>query len=184
VLYAGVKKALHVDTLRGKLSIATTGSTYGHNAGKSTFTLAASYWGSAHRGVIAFTGGASNPIETFSSDGPRKVFFNPDGTEITPGNDLFGTNGGTTLQKPDATAADGVNANTPGFLPFYGTSAAAPHAAAIAALVKGARPSLTGAQIRSILLSTALDNMAPGVDRDSGSGILMAQPAIQAALAF
>ncbi|WP_213804376.1 S8 family serine peptidase [Granulicella sp. dw_53] len=183
VLFSGSARALRVDTNRGTLSIATTGSTYGHNAGLNTISTAATYWNSAKTGTKAFTG-AANPIETFSSDGPRKIFYNPDGSQITPGNLLFSTNGGTTLQKPDITAADGGYTATPGFLPFFGTSAAAPHAAGVAALVKGARPSLTNAQIKAILTSTTVDNMAAGVDRDSGYGIVMALPAVQAALAL
>ena len=83
-------------------------------------------------GTKPFTGFA-NTNETFSSDGPRKIFYKPDGTAITPGNFLFATNGGQTLIKPDFAAADGVTTKTPGFSPFFGTSAAAPHAAAIAA---------------------------------------------------
>jgi hypothetical protein len=181
VLYSGSPRALRLDTNEGTLTIATSGSTYGHNAGQNTMSIAATYWNSAKIGTKPFTG-AANPIEFFSADGPRKIFFNPDGTEITPGNLLFATDGGTTLQKPDVTAADGVSTRTPGFLPFFGTSAAAPHAAAIAALVKSASPTLTNTQIRSILLSTTVDNMAPGVDRDSGYGIMMALPAVQAAL--
>ena len=82
------------------LSIATTGNTFGHNAGKNTISMAATYWGSAHLGAVPFTGMA-NPVEPFSSDGPRKIFYNPDGSSITPGNYLFATNGGTTLLKPD-----------------------------------------------------------------------------------
>jgi subtilisin family serine protease len=183
VLYDGTTRALRIDTNRGTLQIATAGSTFGHNAASSTITMAATYWNSGRAGTKPFTGFA-NPIEPFSSDGPRKIFYQPDGTPITPGNYLFGTNGGTTLAKPDATAADGVNAKTPGFLPFFGTSAAAPHAAGIAALVKSARPSLTNAQIKQVLLTTTLDNMAPGTDRDGGTGILMALPAVQAALAL
>jgi len=181
VLYDGTQRALRVDTNRGQLAIKTAGSTYGHNAAASTITMAATYWNSAHTGPKLFVGGSANPIETFSSDGPRKIFYTPAGTAITPGNLLFSTNGGTTLQKPDATAADGVTVKTPGFNPFYGTSAAAPHAAGLAALVKSANLNLTNLQIRQILTSTALDNMAAGVDRDSGFGILMALPAIQAA---
>jgi subtilisin family serine protease len=183
VLFSGATRALRVDTSRGTLSIGTAGSTFGHNAGLNTISMAATYWNSGRAGTKPFTG-AANPIEVFSSDGPRKIFYQPDGTPITSGNFLFGTNGGTTLQKPDATAADGVNTKTPGFLPFFGTSAAAPHAAGIAALVKSARPSLTNTQIKQILLTTTLDNMAPGADRDSGYGILMALPAVQAALAL
>ncbi len=180
-LYAGAARALHVDTNRGRLTIATAGSTYGHNAAANTFTTAAVYWNSAHTGPRLFVGGAANPIETFSSDGPRQIFFQPNGTPITPGNYLFATNGGTTLAKPDASAADGVSTATPLFNPFFGTSAAAPHAAAMAALVKSANPSLTNVQIRAILKGTTLDIMAPGWDRDSGTGIVMALPAVQAA---
>ena len=63
------------------------------------------------------------------------MFFRPDGTEITPGNLLLGTNGGVDLRKPDITAADCVTTLTPGFTTFCGTSASAAHAAAIAALL-------------------------------------------------
>ncbi len=119
VLFAGSARALRFDTNRGTLQIGTDGSTFGHNAGLNTISMAATYWNSAKTGTKAFTGFA-NPTETFSSDGPRKIFYQPDGTPITAGNYLFGTNGGTTLQKPDATAADGVNAKTPGFAPFSG----------------------------------------------------------------
>lgn len=179
VLFDGLPRALRLDTLGGRLSLATTGSTVGHNAGLNTVSVAAVYWNSAGKGAQPFTGGATNPIETFSSDGPRKIFFHPDGTPITSGNFLFGTAGGQTLQKPDFAAADGVSTKTPGFLPFFGTSAAAPHAAAIAALVKSAKPSYTNLQIYNALKSTTLDNMAAGVDRDSGYGILNALSAVK-----
>ena len=174
--------ALRLDSLRGTLSVATTGSTYGHNGGQNTVTTAAVYWNSAKTGTKPFVGGAANPTETFSSDGPRKIFFNPNGTPVTPGNLLFGTNGGITYSKPDITAADGVSTKTPGFLPFYGTSAAAPNAAAIAALVKSARPTYTNVQILTALKATALDIRAAGIDRDSGSGIVMGKEAVTYAL--
>jgi hypothetical protein len=182
VLFNGVARALHLDTERGRLSIATTGATFGHNAGQNTVSVAATYWDSAQVGTTLFTGTA-NPTETFSSDGPRKIFYTPAGVAITPGNVLFNTNGGTTLQKPDITAADGTASKTPGFYPFFGTSDAAPHAAAIAALVKSARPAYTNTQIKAAMTATALDTDTPGVDRDSGYGIVMAQAAVQYALA-
>ena len=75
-----------------------------------------------------------------------------------------------------------MSTKTPGFLPFYGTSAAAPNAAAIAALVKSARPTYTNAQILTALKATALDIRAVGVDRDSGSGIVMGKEAVTYAL--
>lgn len=181
VQYSGAQRAFHLDTSRGVLSIATTGSTYGHNAAAATVTMAATYWNSAKTGPRPYTG-APNTNEPFSSDGPRKIFYNPDGTPITPGNFLFATNGGRTLQKPDLAAADGVSTRTPGFLPFFGTSAAAPHAAGIAALVRSARPDYSATQVRTAMTATALDSMGTGVDRDSGFGVAMAYAAVQYAL--
>ena len=181
VKYSGVARAMHVDTERGALQIATSGATFGHNAGLNTVSMAATYWNSAKMGNRAFTG-AANTNETFSSDGPRKIFYYPDGTAITPGNLLFATSGGQTLQKPDLAAADGVTTRTPGFLPFFGTSAAAPHAAGIAALVRAARPDYTVAQTKNAMTSTALDSMATGVDRDSGYGVTMANGAVSYAI--
>ena len=180
VLYHGDQRAIRLDTERGRLALATPGATFGHNAGLNTVSMAATAWNSAHIGTQPFLGEA-NPIETFSSDGPRKIFYYPDGTPITPGNLLFGSSGGTDLQKPDLTGADGVFTATPGFLPFFGTSAAAPHAAAIAALVKSANPALTNTQVKQILMGTALPSMGAAPNRDAGYGIIMALPAVQAA---
>ena len=183
VRYAGAARAMHLDTFNtANLTIATTGATYGHNAAAQTMSMAATYWNSARTGARAFTGFA-NTNETFSSDGPRKIFFNPNGTAITPNNFLFATNGGTTLVKPDLSAADGVSTKTPGFQPFFGTSAAAPHAAAIAALVLSARPNYTPDQVKTAMRATALDSMAAGIDRDSGYGVAMGYAAVQYAIA-
>src|SRR5262249_35823924 len=157
---------LHLDTNRGRLGISTAGATHGHASAASAFCVAAVNVAKAGTGF--FVGGTANPVETFSSDGPRKIFFAADGTPVTPGN--FSSTGGLVRQKPDVAAADGVVTSVPGFSPFFGTSAAAPHAAAIAALVKSFKPNLTPSQLRTVLTSTALDNEAAGIDRDSGSG--------------
>ena len=128
VKYSGVARALHVDTNRGRLAIATSGATVGHNAAAAALTVAATPAQST-----IFTSGNQTP-ESYSSDGPRKMFYNPNGTAITPGNILFATNGGTTLAKVDFTAADCGQGAVTNFNPFCGTSAAAPVAASIAAL--------------------------------------------------
>jgi hypothetical protein len=119
---------------------------------------------------------AAQLSELFTSDGPRRIFFNADSSAITPGN--FSSTGGQLLMKPDITAADGVMCAAPGFNPFFGTSAAAPHAGAIAALIKSFNPALTPAQINTILTSTAIDIEAMGWDRDTGIGIVMANQAL------
>ncbi len=180
VKVSGATRALHLDTGRGRVSIGTAGNTFGHNAAASGFTVAAVDVATAGGGI--FTGGTANPPESFSSDGPRKIFFTPSGTAITPGNFLFGTNGGTTLAKVDFTAADGVITGVPQFPSFFGTSAAAPHAAGIAALIKSAKPSLTPAQIKSILYSTSL-NVSNFLPRTVGSGIVMANLGVAAVIA-
>ena len=171
---AAANRFLHLDTGRARLTTSTNGNVRGHNASgaANAFSVAATNVANSFPG--AFVGGATNPVETFSSDGPRRIFFTPGGTPITPGD--FSSTGGTVLQKPDITAADGVTSSAaiPGFYPFFGTSAAAPHAAAIAALLLSFSPTPTPAQIRAALNASALDIEAAGFDQDSGVGIVMA----------
>src|SRR5204862_7502843 len=119
---------LHLNTNRGQMSIVTAGQTHGHAATSALGSV----------GVAATPAGAAFPdafkssdvVETFSSDGPRRIFFQANGVPITPGN--LSSTGGTVLAKPDITAADGVSITGVGNFPnpFFGTSAAAPHAAA------------------------------------------------------
>jgi hypothetical protein len=186
VKFSGAGRFLHVDTHRGQLAFSTQGSTRGHNAPPSAnaFSVAATPAAAAFGPPPNPTGpypnpfNSSNHIELFSSDGPRQYFFNADSTPITPGN--FSSTGGVILHKPDVTAADGVSCAAPGgpCPTFYGTSAAAPHAGAIAALVKSFNPALTATQISAALTSTAIDIEASGWDRDSGLGILDAFAAV------
>jgi subtilase family protein len=171
---------LHLNANRGRLSIATAGTTHGH----STVTGAGAYGIAATPAAAAFPQ-AFNPgaiVEAFSSDGPRHIFFAANGAPLTAGAGNLLAGGGVVLQKPDVTAADGVSVSGVGGFgsPFFGTSAAAPHAAAIAALVKSANPALGAAEIRGVLTSTAIDIETPGIDRDSGAGILMARAAVGA----
>ena len=165
---------LHLSVHRGLLAVSTAGQIYGHPAAADAFAVASV---TAQGLTTPFVGGVGTPVQGYSSDGPRRVFYLADGTAITPGN--FSSTGGTVRPKPDLAAADCVMTSSPGpFNPFCGTSAAAPHAAAIAALLKSAAPGLTTAQVRTALTSTALDIEAVGVDRDSGSGLLDAYAAL------
>ena len=178
--FSGVARALHVDTERGRLAINTASATFGHNAAAGGVTVAALPVTETGAGGV-FVGGAGVDVEFYSSDGFRRIFYQPNGTAITPGNLLIGTNGGSVLQKPEITAADCVSTNVGGdFSPFCGTSAAAPHAGAIAALAESMPNHPTPAQVKAAMLSSALDIMAAGVDRDSGSGIVMANLTVAA----
>ncbi|MBS0321919.1 MAG: S8 family serine peptidase [Proteobacteria bacterium] len=187
VLAAGSPRFISLSTQRGQLTYNTTGATRGHNAAKSGFSVAATpaatpYSAPTPQGPYPGPFVSTNTVETFSSDGPRRSFFDADGNAYTPGD--FSSTGGVLNQKPDFTAADGVNTTLPpstGLNPFYGTSAAAPHAGAIAALVKQKAPSATPDQLRTYLMSTTLDIMTPGFDAPSGFGILQAFQAVSAA---
>ena len=129
--------------------------------------------------------GVPNPVkEAFSSAGGTGIYFDTDGFPITPEIRI----------KPDFMAPDGVNTTFfgnfdfegDGFPNFFGTSAAAPHAAAIAALMLDVADSpLSVEEVRSALSKTALDmqpvqgNMPPlpsgalpQFDFDTGHGLL------------
>ena len=104
--------------------------------------------------------------------------------------------GGVARNKPELVAPDGVNTtvkmgqdfdagSTDGYSNFFGTSAAAPHAAAVAALImegkrKFSSQALTApGEIRSILQSTATDMYTPGFDFQSGYGFVNADSAMR-----
>lgn len=178
--FAGADRYLHVNAFRSILQFSTPGRIKGHSLAAEAFCVAAT---SGARGTGPFPNpfNSSNMVETSSADGPRRIFFNADGSPITPGN--FSSTGGIVRQKPDITAADNVRVSGAGGFAtlFSGTAAAASHAGAIAALLKSANAGLTNGQIRTALTSSAIDIEAPGVDRDSGFGIIMAYEALQAA---
>ncbi len=120
--------------------------------------------------------GVSPPvIEPFSSHGGLEVIFDPDGNSIPPED----------RNKPEVVAPDGTD-NTffgsdfepNGFPNFFGTSAAAPHAAALAALQLECDPSLTPANIENQQASTATDMESAGFDNISGTGLLDAPLAL------
>jgi hypothetical protein len=79
--------------------------------------------------------------------------------------------------KPDIAAADGVSTSVSGFNPFFGTSASAPSAAGVAALLLSANPSLPIDDLYAILRAPggAVDCTAAGFpDADCGFGFVRA----------
>ncbi|HTY93367.1 MAG TPA: S8 family serine peptidase [Steroidobacteraceae bacterium] len=107
-------------------------------------------------GAVNGSDGIGDAIESFSSTGPLQVEF--------PAPAL--------LQAPTLVAPDGINVDAAGtyfaaeLFPdgnFYGTSAAVPNAAAVAALLRGAFPTLSVAEVTSALTrgATVLGAAAP-----------------------
>ncbi|NDY58545.1 S8 family serine peptidase [Desulfovibrio sulfodismutans] len=167
--FTGEARFLHLSASRGSLTYSTNGATKGHSTVEKAFGVAAV---SAAGRTTAFTG--TEAVETFSSDGPRRIFYNPDGSAITPGN--FLASGGQVRQKPDITAADCVATSWPGHTSFCGTSAAAPHAAAIAGLLVSAKSAITYTEMFNALTSTALPSPPSWTDY-FGLGVIMADRA-------
>jgi hypothetical protein len=114
-------------------------------------------------GAVNASDGLANGIESFSSRGPITVQF-PSPAQI---------------QAPLLAAPDGIYVDAAGtyFTPylfpdgnFYGTSASAPNAAAVAALLRGAFPSLTVSQLLTALESGATQLGASAPDGTFGYG--------------
>jgi PKD repeat protein len=139
---------------------------FGHNGAARAMSIAA----------VPFNN--SSKVETFSSRGPVTHYFGPV-TGTTPAAPLGSP---ATLAKPDAAATDGAATSffaqqIGGVWRFFGTSEAAPHAAAIAALLLQAYPHATVSQIDNDLTSSAVQvgTFAPSAE---GHGLLSAFAAV------
>jgi len=167
--WSGLDRMMYLTANRGQFGVNTTGQACGHPCAVEAYGVAAA--GVPPLAGGTFVGVATTPtLETFSSDGLRRIHYQADGTAITPGN--FSSTGGVVRNKPDITAGDGVACSAPGFDPFYGTSAAAPHAGAIAALIMAHNPGITTPSLRARITSYVRDLGAHGYDRDSGFGVM------------
>lgn len=124
----------------------------------------------ARDAITVAAANADNPnvIADYSSQGPVNIVFPVLETRA----------------KPDITGVAGVAVTgAAGFSnPFFGTSAAAPHIAALAALVRQTNPLLSAAQVKQVLMTTAADLGSVGYDYAFGSGGADAYNAIASAI--
>lgn len=122
-------------------------------------------------------------LESFSSLGGTPLLFSDDGTRLAEP---------VLTGQPRITAPDGGNTTFFGqslndgdsFPNFFGTSAAAPHAAAVAALLlerAGGPGSLTPDEIDHLLRQTATPVATPLGEAGAGAGLVNAEAAIAAA---
>lgn len=134
--------------------VVDSSSLYGHHAVDSILTVAA---------VSAFEDGWDQ-VQPYSSRGSVRLFFPSE----------------TVRPKPELTGVDAVNISGAGGFAswFFGTSAAAPHVAAIVALALQAKPTQTSFEVRDLLMRTAVDIEDAGFDYKSGHGRADAYAAI------
>lgn len=157
---------------------------YGHSNAAGAAAVGAAFW----RQTPSF-GVSPAEIENFSSAGGTPILFDTDGNRIAP--DI--------RQKPNFTGPDGgittffggrneFGNTAPQGNHYFGTSASAPHVAAVAALMLEANQSLTPDAIYEILEDTAIDMDDPstpgfdqGFDYMTGFGFVDAEEAVEEA---
>ncbi len=136
---------------------------FGHHGAESAVSVAAAPYNDSSR------------VENFSSRGPVTSVFAPvTGTSTA----AAAFPAPRVLEKPDMTATNrGLTTFFGSANRFAGTSAAAPHAAAVSALLLSARPDLTPAQVEQAMSSTARPVGAFGIF-DAGAGLVDAPAAV------
>jgi len=146
---------------------ANRSTTFGHNNAAGVGSVGAA----AFFQTPAF--GVDPPVlEGFSARGGLSILFDTAGNRL-PQPEV--------RNKPDFVAPDNVNTSFFGvdipedadsFPNFRGTSAASPHAAALAALMLQVDPTLSPSELYQTMQETAIDQGDPGFDVDWGHGLL------------
>ncbi len=144
---------------------AMEGTIYGHASAAHALAV----------GAIAASDPGNDTIEPFSARGPARIY-----SYDSAGNPIAFAE----RAKPDVIAIDGVQTKVgqAGFFanPFFGTSAAAPHVAGIAALLRELAPNKSARDIIAALQNTAMDLGASGFDATYGYGRVEALVALNA----
>ncbi|MGF1527820.1 MAG: S8 family serine peptidase [Candidatus Competibacterales bacterium] len=158
-------------------NLANKSTLYGHaNAAGAAAVGAAAYYFTPGFPLFEDT---SNPLflNDFSSAGPTPILLDTAGNrlgtpDVRPKPQFTAPDGGDTTFFPPVSLVplEDSDIDFTGFPNFFGTSAAAPHAAAVAALMLEADPSLTPAEIYELLADSAIDIVQQADPRDDING--------------
>jgi len=137
-----------------------SGTLFGHANAAAAETVGAAFF------MNTPENGTSPPVlQPYSAAGGTPILFDTNGTRLAAPTFFF----------DDSYGSDGID-------DFFGTSAAAPHAAGVAALLLEANPNATPDFISRSMEDSAIDMGVAGVDFDSGYGLIRADAAIAAVL--
>lgn len=181
-LFPGRIKVTIVNSVGGFLDYPTnSGSGYGHRQAAGSAAVAAAF-------AEATPGFGVEPaiVERYSSAGGVPILFDKQGNRRP--NPLI-------RRSPQVTGPDGgqttfFGSPVGGRRYFFGTSAAAPHVAAVAALILDANPSLNPRVVHALLAVSSQDMLDPtipgnenGFDFRTGRGFVNASQAVETVLA-
>lgn len=146
---------------------------FGHANSARGAGVAAAFWGETPRF------GVNPPLpEPFTSLGGVPILFDVAGNPVNIVRNqprFTGPDGGNTTFFGSDTSFDADS-----FPNFFGTSAAAPQVAAVAAQLLQADPDLTPDDIYALLAASAIDMSSPGYDLLTGTGLVQADAALAA----
>jgi hypothetical protein len=159
ILYGSYTASGEVATIEDSAAGTGSGTVTGHELVSTANTVGAT--------------NSANPTtpESFSSYGPGIIYDSVSGTVLS-----------TPLEaaKVNFVAPDDIATSVSGFSAFYGTSAAAPDAAAVAALMLQANPNLDTGEVTTLLEETA--SAISGNTLQTGAGLVNADAAVAAAI--
>ena len=148
----------------------TSGSVIGHEEATGANTVAAINYATVPYAESALgTSGGTFATEVYSSVGPGVTLFDANGNPVTAT-----SAGDVAFAAPDGSATELTTS-------FLGTSAAAPNAAAVAALVLQADPAATPAQVTADLEVGAVSTGQPATEE--GAGLIDAAAVLGAVVA-
>ena len=172
---------------------------FGHPAAKGAVAVGAAFYGEIDSGGTLDPPPGQLDIEPFSSlGGDLPFYFDGGGMPLGAGPpapetrfkpEITGPPAPETRFKPEITGPDGTNTTFFGIdigfdgdtdPNFFGTSASAPHAAAVAALIVDATDgNINPRALKQLLLQSTIDMEMPGPDDLSGAGFTDALRAIR-----